>query len=110
MRFRLLGLALTLFCNACGGQNAASLQAALPSSTARIIIGFDETVKSPDTAILGRELGCELRPLQSLGGNAYVYTCVTTDTEELLTRKLDKLSRHKGVRYAEMDRKRQRQN
>jgi hypothetical protein len=111
MDFRLLWLTLPLLCTACACQKTSDLQAS--SAPARIIIGFDETANSPETeltASLSKELGCELQPLQALGGNAYVYNCATTDAEELLTQKLEKLGQHKGVRYAEMDRKRRIQN
>jgi hypothetical protein len=111
MDFRLLWLALPLLCTACGCQKTNDLQASM--APAHIIIGFDETVTSPDaqiTSSLSRELGCELQPLQALGGNAYVYNCATADTAESLTQKLENLGRHKGVRYAEMDRKRRIQN
>jgi hypothetical protein len=109
MRFHMLStLPLYLFCVAAGCQNAAGPQAGQIAS-ARVIIGFDETVHTPDARLLanlGRELGCELQALQALGGNAYVYRCTTADTAESLTRKLDALGRHPGVRYAEMDRTR----
>jgi hypothetical protein len=110
MHIRLLWLALPLLCAACGCRNTGEPKTT-PMTTAvkRIIIGFDETAGAGSSATelttkLGKELGCELRPLQTLGGNAYVYNCVTGDTEEVLTRKLNGLGRHQGVRYAELDR------
>lgn len=112
MRVRLLFRALPLLCLACACKNPGSPQAA-QAATARILIGFDETVQTPGNellASLGRELGCELQPLHPVGGNAYVYNCATTDTETSLARKLDTLNKHKGVRYAEIDRKRKIQN
>lgn len=110
MRFRMVWLALPLLCNAWGCQNVGPATAVRP---ARIIIGFDEAANSQDkqfTASIGKELGCELQPLQALGGNAFVYNCATADTEELLIQKLERLGQHKGVRYAEIDRKRKIQN
>lgn len=110
MRFGMLLLVLPLLCIACSCQNSGSKQTGEP---ARIIIGFDTAIRSPDPeliAMLGRDLGCELQLLQAIGGNAYVYHCATTDSETALTQKLNGLSKHKGVYYAEMDRKRKIQN
>jgi hypothetical protein len=114
MHIRLLWLALPLLCAACGCQNTGEPRTA-PATATRVIIGFDETVGAGSSATelttsLGQELGCKLEPLQALGGNAYAYNCVTADTEETLTRKLNALGRHKGVRYAELDRIRKIQN
>lgn len=109
MRLGLL-TAVSGLCLIWGCQNTGGGSQNTPNSPARVIIGFDETVNPPGDkellSRLGSELGCALRPLQAIGGNAYVYNCVTADTEELLARKLDGLGRHKGVRYAEIDRKR----
>jgi hypothetical protein len=105
MHYRSFLLVLPLLCSACGCQNTGAPQAI--AKPARIIIGFDETVNSPDSELsarLGKELGCELEPLQALGGHAFVYTCLTADAEEALVQKLNRLGQHKGVRYAEMDR------
>jgi hypothetical protein len=115
MHTRLLLLALPLLCAACGCQNTGEPKTADMTAATRIIIGFDETVGAGSSATelttsLGKELGCELQPLQSLGGNAYAYNCVTADNEKVLTRKLNSLGQHKGVRYAEMDRIRKTQN
>lgn len=112
MRFGLLTVVCCL-CLAWGCQNTGGSQNGR-TSFARIIIGFDETVNPPgDDELLSRlesELGCELQPLQAIGGNAYVFNCPTAHSEELLTRKLGGLARHKGVRYAEIDRKRRIRN
>jgi hypothetical protein len=115
MHIRLLWLALPLLCAACGCQNTGEPKAAPVTAVNRIIIGFDETVGAGSSATelttsLGKELGCELQPFQALGGNAYAYNCLTADSEEVLTRKLNSLGQHKGVRYAEMDRIRKIQN
>ncbi|HEX5057454.1 MAG TPA: hypothetical protein VFX02_13285 [Gammaproteobacteria bacterium] len=102
---------LPLVCIVWGCQNTGSQQAG--ANPARIVIGFDETVSSPDPALLirlGDALGCELQLIRPIGGNAYVYNCQTADDEASLTSKLDGLSQHKGVRYAEMNRKRKIQN
>ena len=109
MRFRNFCWLLPLLCIACSCQNPAGR----PATTARVIIGFDETASPPGRELLARlggELGCELQTVQQIGGNAYVYNCVTAEDEASLTRKLDGLGQHKGVRYAEMDRKRKIQN
>lgn len=112
MRFGLFAV-LPCLCLAWGCQNTGGSQNTQAAST-RVIIGFVESVTPPGNnellSLLGRELGCKLQPLQAIGGNAYVYNCPTTDTEESLTRKLDGLARHEDVRYAEIDRKRGIQN
>jgi hypothetical protein len=110
MRFGIFWLALPLLCIACGCQNTGGRPA---GELSRVIIGFDPTLRTPDPellALLGRDLGCELDLQQAIGGNAYVYNCATTDDETVLTRKLNGLGRHKGVLYAEIDRKRKIQN
>lgn len=113
MRFGLLTVVVSCFCLAWGCQNTGGSQNER-TSLARIIIGFDETVNPPGDdellSRLGSELGCELEPLREIGGNAWVYNCPTAHSEELLTRKLDGLARHKGIRYAEIDRKRRIRN
>jgi hypothetical protein len=115
MHIRLLWLALPLLCAACGCQNMGEPKTAPALAATRIIIGFDETVGADTSATelttsLGKELGCKLEPLQTLGGNAYAYNCDTADTAETLTRKLNALGQHKGVRYAELDRTHKIQN
>lgn len=114
MRLRMLWCLLPLCGIACGCQNTGGEQGG-EAAIMRIVIGFDETVNAsdPDSELLsqlGSALDCELRPVQQIGGNAYVYNCVTSDDEASLTRKLDGLGQHKGVRYAEMDRRRTIQN
>jgi hypothetical protein len=105
MRLGLLMLAVSLlFAGGC--RNTAGSQTA-PNGAPRVIIGFDEKANPPGNELLstlGRELGCELQFLQAIGGNAYVYQCLTADKEEALARKLEALGRHKGVHYAEIDR------
>lgn len=108
MRVRLLFWVLPLLCLACACKNPGGAQPA-QTEAVRIIIGFDETAGTPDSGLLAslsHELGCELEPLHAIGGNAYVYNCMTTAAEDALTRKLHVLDKHKGVRYAEIDRKR----
>jgi hypothetical protein len=114
MRFRSFGWVLPLVCIACSCHNTGDRQDSLAAAPrTRIIIGFDETVQTPGAELLaqlGATLGCQLQPVQAIGGNAFVYNCVASDDEASLIRRLDGLGQHKGVRYAEIDRKRKIQN
>lgn len=112
----LLFTAAALFGAACTPHNHAvsSGPEANNSQAVRIIIGFSDPgfdYRHPAfLETLSRDLDAEVTFLRPLSGNAALYLCRIRDPIDTFFTRLQNLSAHSDIEYAEPDQKRMKQN
>lgn len=81
-----------------------------PVETVNIIIGFADPEQNPEDPAFIKSLESDLNAgisyLRGLSGNAALYACETSESDEQLIARLNKLGARADINYAEPDRKR----